>query len=1161
MKFLLNAASRLPEFRQLDEAVAGGALPAAVTGLATVHKAHFIAALCRNRQRRALVLAGDESEAQRLCGDLEAMGLRPLFYPYRDFALRDAEGASHEYERQRLQVLALMAADAYDVAVACPDAALQYTIPPQELRRRTVTLRPGQQITMEAAEAALLACGYERAVQVDGSGQFSRRGGILDVFPPDNAQPARLEFWGDEIDTISTFDVETQRRADPLEELLIAPAVEALADDPAGLAAKIRKLAGSLRGKSAAQAKETLLGQADRLEQGLRLGCLDKFITLLYGETATLFDYAKDDLVFLSESARCRERVRSTLWQWGEDVKGYLEDGVLCRSLAQFSEDWPYLLSRFEPAGIYLDVFARGGYDTPVRTQLAVTARQLAVWGGSTQLLTEDLQAMLHNKWSCVVLAGNERSARTVAADLQAAGLPAAYLEDPETVQRGTVAVTPGGLSSGMEYPSAFLGVITHGRMAAQQQKKRSRPKNSQEIYSLADLTPGDYVVHVSHGVGVFEGIHKLDMHGVVKDYIKVRYAKGDTLYVPVTQLDLVSKYIGPREDASVKLNRLGGAEWQKAKSRVRSAVKDIAKELIQLYAKRMQIKGHAFSPDTEWQHDFESHFEFEETEDQLRCIAEIKNDMERETPMDRLLCGDVGFGKTEVALRAAFKCVSDSKQCAILVPTTILAWQHYQTILRRMEGFPVKVEILSRFRTPKQQEDILRRLRRGEIDIVVGTHRLVSKDVAFRDLGLVIIDEEQRFGVAQKERLKSVYANVDQLTLSATPIPRTLNMALSGIRDMSVIEEAPRDRHPVQTYVLEHDDGILFDAIRREIRRGGQVYVLHNDVASIERVASRIQAAVPESRVGFGHGKMSEQELSEIWRRMLEHEIDVLVCTTIIETGVDVPNANTLIIDNADRLGLSQLHQIRGRVGRSSRRAYAYLTFTRNKVLTDVAQKRLSAIREFTEFGSGFKIAMRDLEIRGAGNILGGEQHGHMEAVGYDLYLKLLGEAIRREKGEDVQPLDEGCLIDVQIQAHIPESYISDLNQRLEIYRRIADVRTRDDALDVTDELIDRFGEPPQSVNGLIEIALLRSRAESLGVTEVKQQGDALLFYRRSIDMKQVSALVSSLKKRVMVNAGANPYVSVKLQGTPLETLSEVLELLSGDKKDEAAAGKGNRT
>ena len=809
--------------------------------------------------------------------------------------------------------------------------------------------------------------------------------------------------------------------------------------------------------------------------------------------------------------------------------------------------DWPYLLSRFEPAGIYLDVFARGGYETPVRTQIAVTARQLSVWGGGTQLLCEDLTAMLHNKWACVVLAGNEKSGRTVADDLRAKGLPAAYLENPETIQRGTVVVTSGALSAGLEYPGAFFGLITHGRMTQGTVRKKKRPKNSQEIYSLSDLVPGDYIVHVTYGIGVFEGIHKIDMHGIVKDYIKVRYAKGDTLYVPVTQLDLVSKYIGPREDSSVKLNKLGGTEWQKAKTRVRRAVRDMAKELIELYAKRMQVKGHAFPEDTEWQHDFEAHFEFEETEDQLRCIDEIKSDMEREAPMDRLLCGDVGFGKTEVALRAAFKCISDSKQCAILVPTTILAWQHFQTILRRMEGFPVKVEILSRFRTPKQQEEILRRLRRGEIDIVVGTHRLVSKDVEFRDLGLVIIDEEQRFGVAQKERLKTVCASVDQLTLSATPIPRTLNMALSGIRDMSVIEEAPHDRHPVQTYVLEHDDGVIHEAIRREIRRGGQVYYLHNDVATIERLAAKIQAAVPEARVGFGHGKMNEQELSEIWRKMIDHEIDVLVCTTIIETGVDVPNANTLIIDNADRLGLSQLHQIRGRVGRSSRRAYAYLTFTRNKVLTEIAQKRLSAIREFTEFGSGFKIAMRDLEIRGAGNILGGEQHGHMEAVGYDLYLKLLGEAIKREKGEEVSDLDDTCLVDMQIQAHIPESYIGDLNQRLEIYRHIAGIRSKEDALDVTDELIDRFGEPPESVNGLIQIALLRSQASALGVTEVKQQGEALLFYQNKIDMKRVSVLVSAMKKRVMVNAGARPYISVRIEGTPLETLSETLNLMQG--------------
>ncbi len=1145
MKFLHAMLGKLPEFQALERAVSAGALPAAVTGLSAVHKAAFIAALCVREKRRAVVLTGEESEGQRLCEDLRAMGLRPLFYPYRDFALRDAEGASHEFERQRLQVLALMAAGEYDAVVCCPDAALQYTLPPAELRRRTVTLRPGMQIGMEEAEAALLACGYERTVEVDGSGQFSRRGGILDVFTPDAAQPARLEFWGDEIDTISLFDVETQRRTETIEELLLAPAVEALAGDPAALAEKIRRLAASLRGKTAAKAKEVLLSQAEKLADGLRLSCLDKFIPLLYEAPATLFDYAPDALVFLSESNKCRERLRSTLWQWGEDVKDYLEEGVLCRSLSQYMEDWPYLLTRFDRAGIYLDVFARGGYDTAVREQIAVTARQLSVWGGSTQLLSEDLAAMLHNRWACVVLAGNERSGQTVAADLRAQGLPAAYLDNPETVQRGTVVVTSGALSAGFEYPGAFFGLITHGRTAQGAVKKKKRRTNSQEIYSLADLTPGDYVVHVSHGVGVFEGIHKLDMHGVVKDYIKVRYAKGDTLYVPVTQLDLVSKYIGPREDSAVKLSRLGGAEWQKAKTRVRHAVRDMARELIALYAKRMQVKGHAFPEDTDWQRDFEAHFEYEETEDQLRCIDEIKSDMERSSPMDRLLCGDVGFGKTEVALRAAFKCVSDSKQCAILVPTTILAWQHFQTITRRMEGFPVRVEILSRFRTPKQQEEILRRLRHGEIDIVVGTHRLVSKDVEFRDLGLVIIDEEQRFGVAQKERLKTVCANVDQLTLSATPIPRTLNMALSGIRDMSVIEEAPHDRHPVQTYVLEHDDGVVCEALRREIRRGGQAYYLHNDVATIERVAAKIQAAIPESRVGFGHGKMNEQELSEVWRKMIDHEIDILVCTTIIETGVDVPNANTLIIDNADRLGLSQLHQIRGRVGRSSRRAYAYLTFTRSKVLSDVAQKRLAAIREFTEFGSGFKIAMRDLEIRGAGNILGGEQHGHMEAVGYDLYLKLLGEAIKREKGEEVQEIDAGCLVDVQIQAHIPERYIADLNQRLDVYRRIADVRTREDALDVTDELIDRFGEPPESVNGLLEIALLRSQAAALGVSEIKQQGEAILFYQNKIDMKQVSRLVSGMKKRVMVNAGAKPYISVKLSGTPLDTMRETLGLM----------------
>ena len=601
-----------------------------------------------------------------------------------------------------------------------------------------------------------------------------------------------------------------------------------------------------------------------------------------------------------------------------------------------------------------------------------------------------------------------------------------------------------------------------------------------------------------------------------------------------------------------MKLHRLGGQEWQKAKSRVRAAVKDIAKELIQLYSKRMATPGYAFGPDTEWQYDFERHFEYEETEDQLRCIDEIKGDMERPIPMDRLLCGDVGFGKTEVALRAAFKCVSESKQCVLLVPTTILAFQHYNTIARRFEGFPVQVEMLSRFRTPKEQEDILRRTARGEIDILVGTHRMLSKDVKFHDLGLFIVDEEQRFGVAQKERIKELAPNIDVLTLSATPIPRTLNMAMSGIRDMSVIEEAPQDRRPVQTYVLEHDNGIVTDAIRRELRRGGQVYYLHNRVESIERCAAGIQMRIPEARVAFAHGKMSEDEMSEIWRQVLEHEVDVLVCTTIIETGVDVPNVNTLIIENADRFGLSQLHQLRGRVGRSSRRAFAFLTFVRGKVLSDVASKRLEAIREFTEFGAGFKIAMRDMEIRGAGNLLGAQQHGHMEAVGYEMYLKLLADAVNEEKGIPASRQEEECLVDLPVTAHIPEAYISSNAQRLDVYRRIADIRTEEDSLDVYDELIDRFGEPPEAVQGLIDVALLRNMAARLGIYEIKQQADTLLLYQRKLDLQAGSRMSAALKGRVMINAGPKPYFAVKVKKglTSLDALREALQ--AGLEEDE---------
>ncbi|WOC32302.1 MULTISPECIES: transcription-repair coupling factor [Caproicibacterium] len=1134
MKFIATALSRLREYQSLLGAVQQNQLPAAVTGLSGIHKANVIYALWVHTGRRAFVIAGEESEANRMVGDLCAQGMRALYYPMRDLTLRKGEAASsHDYERQRLQVLARLQAGECDAVVCCIDGALQYTLPPQAMYARTRQVSSGDTLPPEEAQSLLLRCGYEHAVQVEGPGQFARRGGILDLFPPESHVPVRLEFWGDEVDTLSYFDPQTQRRTDPCERVCISPAAEALTDDPAELAERIRKIASSLRGKNAPSARPTLQEQADLLAENVHLACMDKFLPILYEKPACLLDYcAETDLLFVSETVNVKEKMRTAQFHWNEDIKEYLADGTLCKHLDTYSFAWPDALSFVEKHGaVLLDTFARGSYALPTKLLLNFSARQLSVWGGSTQLLAEDLSVMLHNKWACAVLAGNARSARTTAADLRAAGIDAFYAEDAEEIARGAVAVLPGSLSAGAEWPGSFFGFVTHGRLLQSGKRKKSkRGKNSRPLNSLAELEPGDYVVHESHGIGIYEGIHKIDTHGVIKDYIKIQYAKGDTLYVPVTQLDFVSRYIGPREDAGIRLHKLGGAEWQKTKSHVKRAVRDMAKELIKLYAARMHAKGHAFSADTEMQRDFESRFAFDETDDQLRCVEEIKGDMEREAPMDRLLCGDVGFGKTEVALRAAFKCICDSRQCALLVPTTILAWQHYQTALQRMEGFPIRVELLSRFRTPKQQEQIIKQLRRGEVDLVIGTHRLVSKDVQFRDLGLVIIDEEQRFGVAQKEKLKNLCTNVDVLTLSATPIPRTLNMAMSGIRDMSVLEEAPHDRHPVQTYVIEHDEGILADAVRRELRRGGQIYWLHNDVASITQVGARLKARVPEARVGIGHGKMTEQELSEVWRQLIDHEIDVLVCTTIIETGVDVPNANTLIIDNADRLGLSQLHQIRGRVGRSTRRAYAYFTFTPNKVLSEIAQKRLAAIREFTEFGSGFKIAMRDLEIRGAGNLLGGEQHGHMEAVGYEMYLKLLGDAIAAEKGV-APPQGEECLMDLQLQAHIPESYIGDSNGRIEMYRRIADIRSDEDALDVTDELIDRYGDPPKSVAGLIQISLLRNLAGLCGLNEVKQQQGQLLLYQKKLDMKWISGISARYPQRVLVNAGARPYISLRLQ------------------------------
>ena len=1132
MDFIREALRRTQSFAAVENNLKPDK-PICATGLSDIHKSIIIYSLCREMNVRAFCAVSDEQKAQTMCNDLCSMGLRAYFYPARDFIFREISGKSRDFEHQRLNVLYKMLGGDYDVIIACADAACQYTIPPEHLSGAVLELSVGAEVSTERCLRALTLLGYQRFDQVDGKGQFSLRGDILDFFMPDSDNPVRAEFWGDEITALNYFDLESQRRVEKADKITLTPSAEIIIENKDELADKINKKASLLKGKNQQAAKEILLREAQKIRDGLSVSSIDKFIGEVYEKPATLLDYlGSDDIVFVSEYGNVRERAKALDFQFNDSLVEYFKEGTLCRGFETFSLPFNSFMEELKHRpSLFMDTFASGSYDFPLSELVSFNVKQNGLWNGSLKYITDDLESYRQQNCTAVILAGTEKAADNLYENLRKEGFPAQPLRRDGLINESGIFIMPGALSAGFEIPEAKFVLISQGlsRAYTPPKKRRTRHKKGQEIYSLSELSKGDYVVHSTHGIGIFGGIQKMNVHGVTKDYIRIEYAKGDVLYVPVTQLDLVAKYIGPKEDSRVKLNRLGSTEWQKTKSRVKGSVKDIAKELIELYSQRMQAKGFAFSGDTEWQRDFELKFEYEETPDQLRCAEEIKHDMTRIQPMDRLLCGDVGFGKTEVALRAAFRCVSDSKQCALLCPTTILAWQHYQTVLRRFEGYPIRVELLSRFRTPKQQKEIIKKLKSGEIDMIIGTHRLVQEDVEFRDLGLAIIDEEQRFGVKQKERFKELRKNIDVLTLSATPIPRTLNMAMSGIRDMSVLEEAPQDRYPVQTYVLEHDNAVINEAIRRELRRGGQVFYLYNRTDTIEAKAAAIKEAVPDARIAAAHGQMDEKQLSDIWRDMLEQEVNVLVCTTIIETGVDLPNANTLIIENADRMGLSQLHQLRGRVGRSNRKAYAYFTYPPHKVLSEISVKRLNAIREFTEFGSGFKIAMRDLELRGAGNILGAQQHGHMENVGYDMYLKLLAEAVSEEKGEENTSADIECLVDLNIEAHIPESYIYSLSQRIDIYRRIADIRSKEDCEDVRDELRDRFGEIPPAVEGLIDIALVRNIAYSLGIYEIRQNDSAVLLYISSVKSDATGRLLSKLKGQAMLNAGGKPYIAVR--------------------------------
>ncbi len=1164
MNLLFSALQNLPEYNALVQAVEKGQV-CALSGVGQLARSHVAAALYAAVGRPALVVCQDDLAAQRTAEELAAfLGEAPAVLPTREFTFYDAAVVSRGWEQKRLRLLYDLAVGRTKLLVASLDALCLRTMPKDVLFSASIQLKSGAAYDLDDLSRKLTDAGYSRTSLVEGVGQYSIRGGILDVYSPADDQPIRAEFWGDELDAMGFFDPITQRRTENIDQAILLPVAETAPrlhpDGISGLCADLRALiARQRRRKTPFEALiNTLQADVEKLENGISFPAADRYMALIYPEFATACDYiSRDALIVFCDHGALHRAARARQENFGLELDSFLQAGQLCGDLCDLSAGFDQLCeSLAQRPAVFADNFLSAAYPEalPPKQILSITCKQLPSYGGSLETAASDLQHYQKNGFRSLVLCGNRRRAEILQELLQEHGLQAA-MAFPATALPlpGQILLTDGSLPAGLEYPALRLAVLTEGQLMTSQPKrklrsaKKSKATNRQKLNSFADLSPGDLVVHEYHGIGRYVNMEQMKVGGITKDYVKIAYQGTDVLYVPATQLDLVSKYIGGGEDSPVRLNKLSGDAWQKTKARAKAAAKDLAADLIQLYAARKRLPGYAFAADTPWQAEFEDSFEYAETDDQLRCIAEIKKDMETPAPMDRLLCGDVGFGKTEVALRAAMKAILDGKQVAILVPTTVLAQQHYTTAKKRFGGFPVNIDVLSRFRTAAQQKKTLFDLAAGQVDLIIGTHKLLQKGIQFKDLGLLIVDEEQRFGVSHKERLKELSVGVDVLTLSATPIPRTLNMALSGLRDMSTIEEPPSDRYPVQTFVLEHDDRLLDDAIRRELDRGGQVYYLHNRTESIEQTAAKLKKRLGDAEIATAHGKMDQEQLSDVMQRMADGEIQVLVCTTIIETGIDISNVNTLIIEDADKLGLAQLHQIRGRVGRSSRHAFAYLTFRKGKVLTEIAEKRLQAIREFAEFGSGFKIAMRDLEIRGAGDLLGAEQSGHMMSVGYDMYLKLLEDAVLEERGEE-RAKEPECTADLSITANIAKTYVASGEQRMDLYRRMANIRTEEEAEELLDEIVDRFGDPPKGVLNLVNVALLRAKASAVGISKLEQKGDTVYVTMETFDFPAVSSVCAEpvYKNRIFFAANSEkPMLSLKLKKDedPLKMTEELVK------------------
>ena len=1099
MQALIRPLNELAEFEEISRDIRKGAGMIRVCGCVNSQKTHMMYALSDGCNYR-VIACSSESKAKQVYEEYRFLDPNTHLYPAKDLLFYQADLRSKELVSQRMEVIQAVAAGEKATVITSFDAFMDTLLPKDVIVEKTVRIANDSTFHLEEMQSRLVALGYDREVQIEAPGQFAVRGGILDVYPLTEELPIRIELWGDEVDSIRTFDVETQRSIENLEEVSICPAVEFPQEGEKGV---------------------------------------------------SFLDYfpMEETILFLDEPVRLIEKGQGVEEEFLEAQKKRVESGYEVTDAEvqlYHTEEILRKMNAYSSVGFFaLDMKCRG---LETKASFSLQTKSVNPYNSSFDMLTQDLKRLKRNGYRVVLLSGSRTRAKRLAEDLRDYNLSSYYSDELDReVAPGEIMTAYGHVAYGYEYPMLKFTVISETDIFGKTKKKKKRKTyEGRKIQSFAELKVGDYVVHENHGLGIYQGIEKIEVDKISKDYMKISYAQGGNLYIPATQLDLIQKYASA-DAKKPKLNRLGTQEWTKTKTRVRGAVREIAKDLVRLYAARQEQEGYVYGEDTVWQREFEEMFPFEETEDQLLAIEAVKQDMMSHKIMDRLICGDVGYGKTEIAIRAAFKAVQEDKQVVYLVPTTILAQQHYNTFAQRMKDFPVRVDLMCRFRTPAQQKKTIEDTKKGLVDIVIGTHRVLSDDLKFKDLGLLIIDEEQRFGVQHKEKIKKLKENVDVLTLTATPIPRTLHMSLIGIRDMSVLEEPPMDRMPIQTYVMEYDEETVREAINRELRRGGQVYYVYNRVTDIADVALRIAKLVPDARVDFAHGQMSERELENVMYSFVNGDIDVLVSTTIIETGLDISNVNTMIIHDSDRYGLSQLYQLRGRIGRSNRTAYAFLMYRKNVMLKETAEKRLAAIREYTDLGSGFKIAMRDLELRGAGNLLGAQQHGHMNAVGYDLYCKMLNEAVKEAKGIHTME-DFETSVDLNVDAYIPDSYISNEFQKLDIYKRIAGIETQQDYDDMLEELLDRFGEPGKAVLNLLAIAKLKAIAHQGYVTEIKQTGKIVrftLYEKARLNTEGFPALMQKYRRGLQFKNEQEPKFILEPQGNLILALTEFAEEL----------------